>query len=332
MQYIFNAGLSTTSTVTQISGRGVGMDVVQSEIRQLGGAVSVDSEAGQGSRFTLRVPLTVAMADALIVRAEGRQFAVPLVQIDRVVQVPSAELLAFYESSDATMQIEGVRHRTRYLGEILSGTHFDIEGADERVPVIIIKNQSGQNLALQVDEIMGSRVEMVVKPVGKQLSHVAGISAATIMGDGSVMLILDLAALMRGAQAKVAKPAKAVKRARPVVMVVDDSVTVRKVTSRFLERQGFDVLVAKDGVDAMEILVEAMPDVMLLDIEMPRMDGFEVATQIRASARLAHLPIIMITSRTGEKHRERAMEIGVNEYMGKPFQEAELLDKIQGLL
>ena len=332
MQYIFNAGLSTTSKVTQISGRGVGMDVVRTEISLLGGSVSVESEYGKGSRFIIRVPLTVAMSDALIVRVADRQYAIPLVQIERVVQMNASELLAYHQSGDSTMKIDGKNYRLRYLNEILAGHYFNEIVSGLTLPVIIIKTQTGQPLALQVDEIVGSRIEIVVKPLGRQLSNLSGISAATIMGDGSVMLILDLLALMRTAQTKrEVKEIKAVSHRR-LIMVVDDSVTVRKVTSRFLERQGFEVIVAKDGVDAIEILQDAMPDLMLLDIEMPRMDGFEVATQVRHSPRLSHLPIIMITSRTGEKHRERALEIGVNDYMGKPFQEADLLERIGKLI
>ena len=330
MQYIFNAGLSTTSVVTQISGRGVGMDVVRSEIRQLGGSVSVDSVRHQGSRFTMRVPLTVAVTDTLVVRAADRQYAVPLVQIDRVTQVSSQALLDYYQSNDATLMIGGEPYRLRYLNEILSGSNFsELLTNHDSLPVILVKNQMGQNLALQVDEIVGSRIEVVVKPLGRQLSHVSGISAATIMGDGSVMFILDLMALIRNAQARTAVEIDTPKDSkRPVIMVVDDSVTVRKVTSRFLERQGFEVVVARDGVEAIDILQELRPDLMLLDIEMPRMDGFEVATQVRHNAQLSDLPIIMITSRTGEKHRERALEIGVTDYMGKPFQENELLERI----
>ncbi|MGK8251884.1 Hpt domain-containing protein [Moraxella lacunata] len=333
MQYIFNAGLSTTNKVTQISGRGVGMDVVRTEIRQLGGSVSVESEFGKGSRFIIRVPLTVSMSDALIVRVADRQYAIPLVQIERVVQMNATELLAYHQSGNNTIKIDNKNYRLRYLNEILTGSYFNEIISGVTLPVIIIKTQTGQALALQVDEIVGSRIEIVVKPLGRQLSNLSGISAATIMGDGSVMLILDLLALMRTAQAKrESKEMEPVVSRRHLIMVVDDSVTVRKVTSRFLERQGFEVIVAKDGVDAIEILQDNMPDLMLLDIEMPRMDGFEVATQVRHSPRLSHLPIIMITSRTGEKHRDRAFEIGVNDYMGKPFQEVELLERIGKLL
>ncbi|WP_289047326.1 Hpt domain-containing protein [uncultured Psychrobacter sp.] len=339
MQYIFNAGLSTSKQVTQISGRGVGMDVVISEIRQLGGSVSVVSELGKGSRFTMRVPLTVAVSDALVVRAADRYYAIPLAQIERVVRISPERIYDYYQSGAATLNFEDNDYRVRYLNEILSGNKLNelVVNTNTSVPLIIIKNRSGQNMALQVDQIAGSRIEVVVKPLGQQFSNLSGISAATIMGDGSVMLILDLIALMRNAALgrEVAKPAISVRsstESKTTILVVDDSVTVRKVTSRFLERQGFNVVLAKDGIDALEILQETTPDLMLLDIEMPRMDGFEVASQVRHNRRLQELPIIMITSRTGEKHRERAFEIGVNDYMGKPFQENQLLNKIQGLL
>ena len=338
MQYIFSAGLTTTQHVTQISGRGVGMDVVISEIRQLGGMVSVTSEMGLGSRFTIRLPLTVAVSDALVVRAADRYYAIPLVQIERVIRINPEKLYDYYESGDATLHIEDEDYRVRYLNEILSGSKLNelMVSSNTSLPLIIIKNRAGQKLALQVDQIAGSRIEIVVKPLGRQLSHLAGISAATIMGDGSVMLILDLIALMRNAPAQNTMRSVKLERsnieAQITVLVVDDSVTVRKVTSRLLERQGINVAVAKDGVDAIDILQETIPDLILLDIEMPRMDGFEVATQVRHSKRLRQIPIIMITSRTGEKHRERALEIGVNDYMGKPFQESELLDRMQLLL
>ena len=339
MQYIFNAGLSTSKQVTQISGRGVGMDVVISEIRQLGGSVSVVSELGKGSRFTMRLPLTVAVSDALVVRAADRYYAIPLVQIERVVRVNPDKLYDYYQSGDATLNFEDVDYRVRYLNEILSGNKLNelVVNTNTSLPLIIIKNRTGQNIALQVDQIAGSRIEVVVKPLGQQLSHLSGISAATIMGDGSVMLILDLIALMRNAQMVQNIPQSIDSKrgsleSKSTILVVDDSVTVRKVTSRFLERQGFNVVLAKDGIDAIEILQDMIPDMILLDIEMPRMDGFEVATQVRYSKRLQHIPIIMITSRTGEKHRERALEVGVNDYMGKPFQEQALLNKIQHIL
>ena len=335
MQYIFNAGLSTAKSVSQISGRGVGMDVVQSEVKQLGGVVTVDSEPGRGSRFTMRLPLTVAVSDALMVRAGDKYFAVPLVQIERVMRVNIDAIANFYTTNADTINIDGQAYRLRYLNQILYGSDpvDALAHQSSSVPVIIIRTDLGQRMALQVDMIAGSRIEVVVKPLGRQLSHIDGISSATIMGDGSVMLILDLVALMRNVsnitKVELQKANKAAKRAhKPLVLIVDDSVTVRKVTSRLLERHGYEAQVATDGIDALEKLQEMLPEVIVLDIEMPRMDGFEVANHIRHNPRLQHIPIVMITSRTGEKHRERAFGIGVNEYMGKPFQEQMLLDTL----
>ncbi|MCK6158747.1 Hpt domain-containing protein [Moraxella osloensis] len=335
MQYIFNAGLSTAKSVSQISGRGVGMDVVQSEVKQLGGVVTVDSESGRGSRFTMRLPLTVAVSDALMVRAGDKYFAVPLVQIERVMRVNVDAIANFYTTNADSITIDGQAYRLRYLNQILYGSDpvDALAHQSSSVPVIIIRTDLGQRMALQVDMIAGSRIEVVVKPLGRHLSHIDGISAATIMGDGSVMLILDLVALMRNvsniAKVEQQKANKSVKQAhKPVVLIVDDSVTVRKVTSRLLERNGYEAQVATDGIDALERLQEMLPEVIVLDIEMPRMDGFEVANHIRHNPRLKHIPIVMITSRTGEKHRERAFGIGVNEYMGKPFQEQMLLETL----
>ena len=335
MQYIFNAGLSTAKSVSQISGRGVGMDVVQSDVKQLGGVVTVDSETGKGSRFTLRLPLTVAVSDALMVRAGDKYFAVPLVQIERVMRVNIDAIANFHTTNANTLNIDGQDYRLRYLNQILYGSDpvDALAHQSSSVPVIIIRTDLGQRMALQVDMIAGSRIEVVVKPLGRQLANIGGISAATIMGDGSVMLILDLVALMRnvGSMAKVdqQKIGQSDETAhKPVVLIVDDSVTVRKVTSRLLDRNGYDAQVAIDGIDALEKLQEILPAIIVLDIEMPRMDGFKVANHIRHNPGLQHIPIVMITSRTGEKHRERAFGIGVNAYMGKPFQEQALLDTL----
>ncbi|MDE2421908.1 MAG: Hpt domain-containing protein [Gammaproteobacteria bacterium] len=340
MQFIFHAGLSTAAAVTQISGRGVGMDVVQSEIRQLGGVVTVDSTAGKGTCFTLRLPLTVAVTDALRVRVGDRIFAVSLSQIERIVRVNTIELEKFYQSNQQTYKVDGQDYRLRYLGELIGGAHTPtLYGQNIPSPLLLIKYE-GQRFAVQVDQLIGSREEMVIKPVGAQLAGVGSISGATILGDGSVVIILDLVALARsaGSVARTSAPQETELKAaaagvqKQTIMVVDDSVTVRKVTTRLLERHGYQVIAAKDGVDAMSKLEDAHPDLMLLDIEMPRMDGFEVATLVRHSPRLSYLPIIMITSRTGEKHRERAYSIGVNGYMGKPFQEQILLENISDLL
>ncbi|ENU24986.1 hypothetical protein F993_00376 [Acinetobacter proteolyticus] len=339
LQFIFHPGFSTAAQVTQISGRGVGLDVVQSDIKALGGHVSVDSTLGKGTTFTIRVPTTVAVSDALMVKAGDQQFAFPLAQIDRIVRISPMALEQYFESQEDYFSIDQERYRLRYLSEFVAGQPIPrLSGVVHSLPVLLIKGAQGQTTALLVDQLIGSRGQIVVKPVGQQFSSIGVIAGATILGDGQVCLILDGQNIARQAQStarsKQADETYTKQRydERRLIMIVDDSVTVRKVTSRLLERQGYDVVTAKDGVDAIEQLETIKPDLMLLDIEMPRMDGFEVSNLVRHHEIHRDLPIIMITSRTGEKHRERALSLGVNQYMGKPFQEEALLENIESLL
>ena len=359
-QFIFNAGFSTAAKVTQISGRGVGMDVVASEIKQMGGSVTIESKIGQGTRFFVRLPFTLAMNRALMIRVGEDQYAIPLNQIDGIVRISPYELESYFGDDSEPFVYARQPFELAYMGDFVHGqrkpTH--LMHNQTPLPVLLIRSTDHQ-VAVLVDGLIGSR-EVVVKSVGPQLSTVAGISGATILGDGSVVIILDIHSLIRAAHmqrqhrlerraevralpvaeqpVELAEPVVPVTetpretRKTPLIMVTDDSVTVRKVTTRLLERNGYEVITAKDGMDAVAKLEEHKPDLMLLDIEMPRMDGFEVATHVRHEDRLKDVPIIMITSRTGEKHRERAFDIGVNSYMGKPFQEGELLNTIQELL
>ncbi|MCH8531439.1 MAG: Hpt domain-containing protein [Saccharospirillum sp.] len=346
LQYILEAGFSTAEKVTQISGRGVGMDVVNSEVKQLGGTMSIDSRLGEGSVFTIRLPFTVSVNRALMVSIEDDQYAIPLSSIEGIVRVTPKQLAEYYRPDAPLFEYGGGRYRLEYMGSLLhTGAAPNLNGLDMPVPLVLVKgSDEHHSMALHVDRLMGSR-EIVVKTLGPQFSTVPGVSGATILGDGSVVVILDLSALIRSQLAVehqnitvlpsstgATKP-KGRSKDEPVkVMVVDDSVTVRKVTSRLLERQGMEVILAKHGADAIALLQDVVPDIMLLDIEMPYMDGFEVASRVRHDDRMKLMPIIMITSRTGSKHRERALSIGVNEYMGKPFQEGPLLESIRRLL
>ena len=332
LQVILQPGFSTAEKITQISGRGVGMDVVHEEVRQLGGTMSIDSVPGQGVHFRIRLPFTVSVNRALMVQCGEDQYAIPLNTIEGIVRVLPNDLEAHYRNDPPSYHYAGQRYELCYLGELLkTAPRPKLLGQSLPLPVLLVQCND-RHIAVQVDAMAGTR-EIVVKSLGPQFAAVQGVSGATILGDGRVVLILDLLAPIRAMQARVApRPAQAEIDSEPqkplLVLVVDDSVTVRKVTSRLLERHGMNVLTAKDGVDAMLLLEEHMPDLMLLDIEMPRMDGFEVATQVRHDERLQHLPIIMITSRTGQKHRDRAMAIGVNDYLGKPYQESVLLESI----
>ena len=340
LQLIFHPGFSTAKEVTQISGRGVGLDVVQSEIKALGGHVSVDSNLGEGTTFTIRVPTTVSVSDALMVKAGDQQFAISLAQIDRIVRIAPSTLEAYFNSKDDFFKIDNTNYKLRYLSEFVSNQPLPrLSNIAHSLPVLLIKGNSGQTIALLVDQLIGSRAQIVVKPIGQQFSSVGVVAGATILGNGQVCLILEGQNIARQIQATqrikhISDPRDLSRHnnARRLIMIVDDSVTVRKVTSRLLERQGYDVVTAKDGVDAIEQLENVKPDLMLLDIEMPRMDGFEVTNLVRHHDVHQDLPIIMITSRTGEKHRERAFSLGVTHYMGKPFQEAELLSNVENLL
>ncbi|MBL3556077.1 MULTISPECIES: Hpt domain-containing protein [Marinobacter] len=339
LQFILQPGFSTAQQVTQISGRGVGMDVVASEIKQLGGSLDIDSTVGKGTVFTVRLPFTVSVNRALMVSTGEDFYAIPLNTIEGIVRVSTYELEEYYKPEAPLYEYAGQQYRLQYLGSLLNSDHHPkLQGQALPLPVILVRGAE-QPMALQVDSLMGSR-EIVVKSLGPQFSTVRGVSGATILGDGNVVVILDLPAMIRSdilsERQRIANLEKAKEASRrveqsTVVMVVDDSVTVRKVTSRLLERNGMEVITAKDGLDAVAQLQDHKPDIILLDIEMPRMDGFEVASFVRHDENLKETPICMITSRTGEKHRERALAIGVNEYLGKPFQETELLDTIARL-
>jgi len=334
-QLILEAGFSTAEKVTQISGRGVGMDVVNSEIKQLGGVIDIESEQGLGSTFTVRLPFTVSVNHALMAQIGEEVYAIPLSNIEGIVRVSPFELEEYYSNPEAKFGYAGIDYSMYYLGQMLNHhSKMNLEGVTQSLPVLLLHG-ADHPTALQVDDLLGSR-EIVVKSIGRQLSSVSGLSGATIQGDGRVVLILDMPALIRRVDSLIVEdiaPEEVIQQQKiPTIMIVDDSITVRKVTTRLLERYEFQVITAKDGVDAVTVLADTMPDVMLLDIEMPRMDGFELATIIRHDERLKQLPIIMITSRTGDKHRERAEGIGVNRYMGKPYNEVDLLEAINSLL
>jgi chemotaxis protein histidine kinase CheA/CheY-like chemotaxis protein len=332
MQLILEPGFSTASNITQHAGRGVGMDVVVNEIKKLGGALFTQSQPGQGVKFTIRLPFTLAITQALIVRTGDELYALPLPSVEGVARISKSEVVKHLAEETPTFNYGGQIYRLQHLGAFVGGGPSQLPELDVSVPLILIR-AGEHSTALVTDELIGSR-EMVVKSVGPQIATIRGIAGATILGDGRIVIILDMHSLVRAEwRAKGSLEAQGPKQdKRTFALVVDDSITVRRVTQRLLERNGMRVMTAKDGVDALSILQEHVPDVILLDIEMPRMDGYELATQVRADSRLTDIPIVMITSRTGEKHRARAIEIGVNDYLGKPYQENQLLDAIEPLV
>jgi chemosensory pili system protein ChpA (sensor histidine kinase/response regulator) len=335
-------GLSTATEITEIAGRGVGMDVVRSEISALGGSIDVSSKSGQGTRFVIHLPLTLAVTQILMVRAGGAVYAIPSTMVEQVRQVKPAEM----ENLHRERQIEwqGNIYPLYYLPHMLGNTEV-IQENQPRNPVLLLRSGE-QRIAVHVDELLGNQ-EVMVKNIGPQLARLSGIAGATVLGNGTVVMILNPAQLAQRIGVAIKPSAKPSDKpsdkpgpkpdkgagvkplsTQPLIMVVDDSLTVRKITSRMLLRAGYQVVTATDGVDALEKLEEYTPDVMLLDIEMPRMDGFALARQLRRDPRTIDLPIIMITSRTADKHREYAMQLGVNTYLGKPYQEDDLLQNI----
>jgi len=340
MQFILEPSFSTAKAITQVSGRGVGMDVANSEIKQLSGSLMIHSKMGKGTTFEVRLPLSLTINQALLVHVGEETLAVPMNHVDAVMRVLRHEV----QNADGTIATEPPHYykymdheyRVSHLGDLLGFPRVALSDSP-LIPTLLVRN-GDKRIALLVDGIEGSK-EIVVKSVGPQIGAIRWITGATILGDGRVVLILDISTITRAdtlpqydhmlIQDVVVEEKKPVAK---TIMVVDDSITVRKVTARLLKRQGMDVITAKDGVDAIAQLQERIPDLMLLDVEMPRMDGYELAKQVRNTAGWAHIPIIMITSRTGAKHREHAEKIGINRYLGKPFNETELLENIHALL
>ena len=333
---IFTAGFSTAETVSTIAGRGVGMDVVRAEAAALGGRIDVHASDGQGTRFRIYLPLTLAVTQALLVRAGQSSYAIPSTMIAQAVELRADAIERV--RADGFVEWQGQRFNYRYLPELLGERRAVPE--IHRFNWVLLLRAGGESLAVHVDALRGNQ-EIVVKAAGPQLLRVVGVSGATVLGDGEIVLILNPIALASrmAAPGEVSEPllgediapaaAKPDVAHVPTVMVVDDSLTVRKITGRLLEREGYRVLTAKDGTDALDQLEEGLPDVILSDIEMPRMDGFEFVRNLRADERMRDVPVIMITSRLADKHREYAQKLGANEYLGKPYDEDELLRLIE---
>ncbi len=330
---ILMPGFSTQTEVNEISGRGVGLNVVDEEVSALGGRITIESGRGTGTRFTIHLPLTLAISQVVIVTVGPLQYAVPSTSFEQVLQLRPQALAQAYE--DGSIEWQDARVPLYYLATLVDAP--DLSPVAQHYSQVVVLHSAGQRIAVHVDSV-GRNQEVVVKNVGRQVSRVRGVSGATVMGNGDIVLILNPGLLAQqvaqgaanAAQIVPATPALAV--APPTVMVVDDSLTVRKVTQRLLSREGFEVLLAKDGLDALHQTEEVLPDVFLVDIEMPRMDGFDLTSTLRSDPRTAQVPIVMITSRTAEKHRGRALELGVDVFLGKPYRDEELLGHIRRLI
>ncbi|MDO8450120.1 MAG: Hpt domain-containing protein [Rhodoferax sp.] len=342
---IFTPGFSTASQVTELAGRGIGMDVVRAEINALGGRIETSTERGLGTKFKLVLPLTTAVTQVVMLRMGDLVIGVPANLIEMVRRVPAADLERAYR--DDVFEFGGEQVPFYWAGALLQASVNSSETRTKTLPVAIFRS-AGQRLAAHVDEVLGNQ-EVVVKNLGPQLSRLPGLAGMSVLASGAVVLIYNPVALasVYGEQARQLKlhaeqgagasssgttPQPSLMASvgqAPLVLVVDDSITVRRVTQRLLKREGFRVALAADGLQALERLQEEKPAVVLTDIEMPRMDGFDLTRNIRGDAKLRDLPIIMITSRIAEKHREHARELGVDHYLGKPYSEDELIGLVR---
>jgi len=345
---IFMPGFSTAASVTELSGRGIGMDVVRSEVNALGGRIETSTELGQGTSFKLVLPLTTAVTQVIMLRMGNLTIGVPANLVEIVRRATMTELERSYQTG--SLEYAGETLPFYWAGALLQASSRSHEHVGKTRPVAIFRS-AGQGLATHVDEVLGNQ-EVVVKNLGPQLSRLPGLAGMSVLASGAVVLIYNPVALatvygeiarelQQAAHAAVAageaapvatgeaQSMLAGSNELPLVLVVDDSITVRRVTQRLLKREGYRVALAADGLQALERLQEERPAVVLSDIEMPRMDGFDLARNIRADAKLRDLPIIMITSRIAEKHREHARELGVNHYLGKPYSEDELMNLVR---
>jgi chemosensory pili system protein ChpA (sensor histidine kinase/response regulator) len=346
-QFIFESGFSTAGNLTQNAGRGVGTDVVASEVKQLGGALELRSVPGKGTRFIIRLPLSLALSQALMVAVGHESYALPLTAIDGIARIPVSLLAQASVEGALSFAYGGHDYRVRHLADLIDLPISAPPAEARTVPAVLVRLGEGlgggeRRAALIVDGLLGNR-EVVSKAVGPQLSSISGVAGATILPNGQVVLILDPAALIvdrarrkliaeAAARAAASSEPDEVDREGELILVVDDSITMRRVAERLLLRHGFRVMTAKDGLDAIALLQTETPSAILLDIEMPRADGFEVASFVRNSERIAGVPILMITSRSGEKHRARAASLGVNRYLIKPYQEDQLMTEVRSVL
>ena len=330
---ILRSGFSTAESLSQLAGRGVGMDVVNEMVKQRRGQIVVRSKRGEGTMFTLNMPFSMSIAEVLLVEIAGQTFAAPMSSIKAIGQVSHNILQRSVDGEIVYQNYEDKDYRQFVLGAYFRPDQYTLSDEEAGAPVLFI-NSEDNPVAFHVDRIL-NRLEIIVKNVNRQVLNIPGISGATILGDGRVVPVLELLDLSRRIADLTtlhAQRAAEVEVTVPNILVVDDSVTMRKVSTRLLERHHYNVATAKDGLDAIEVLNTFTPDVILLDIEMPRMDGFEFASHVRHGSNVPDVPIVMITSRTGDKHRERADAIGVQGYLGKPYSEDMLIQTLEFLL
>ncbi len=326
---IFAPGLTTQHHATDTAGRGMGMDIVQNDISGLGGHITVSSESNKSTVFNIQLPLMLAVTNAVFVSSS-----------DQIVTLPAAIVEHIQELNPEALQAAYQKQRINYNGRIYPFTYlpYYLGNFEPRPEIknrnqVLLLNSDDSLLAIHIDKLLGNH-EVIVKKIGPQIMHAPGVEGITVTNDGKPALILNLLKLMQREDvqhilntpvSEIIRQSSQSKKYTATVLVVDDSLTVRKVIGRLLERKNYNVATAKHGMEAIEMIAAVKPDIILTDLEMPKMNGFELIKAIRNTPKISHTPIIVITSRTAEKHRKMALQLGADEFMGKPYEEDNLL-------
>lgn len=368
LELIFRPGFSTSEVISEESGRGVGLDVVRDSVSRLRGTLEVESMPGQGTAFTMKFPTSLAIQGAMMVAVDEQQFAIPTVLVEAIGRLDNFKQSMF--GGQPAILVQNELYPLRVLSQLLG---LPVSMPDEKAPIVLVRTDR-HRVALIVDDIKG-KLDVVMKNLGPHLRHVHGIAGGTVLGNGRVVLVLELAELLSGrpgaqnvgististrreglptpapraALARTSSPTPVEPRSVPAaailpgrtapiqvhgkyILVVDDSPSVRRVVGNMLKQNGWEVQVARDGVEALEMITREAPAAVLLDIEMPRMDGYELMATVRAQEQYRTLPIVILTSRAAAKHQQRAIQLGANGYVVKPYQDEELLNLLNSLV
>lgn len=312
---IFEPGFSTSEKVSEISGRGVGMDIVRRTVENLRGRLSVHSSAGRGTTFTIVLPVSMAVDRVVVLQAGGERFALPMQALTR----PMAVLESPLTERDGQA---GVGSGEDWVPAVWLGEWLGLSAGDERPrrAALVYLNNGEREVALIAERVIEAR-EVVIQPLGGLLARMTRFSGATILGDGSVVLVLNPSAFdLTAVEPLPLAPTRRRAVREEQILIVDDSISIRRSLANLLRAAGWRPLQARDGLEALELLERAarLPDAIIMDIEMPRMDGYELAATLRSRAEFAPVAILMLTSRAGDKHRQKALRLGVDRYLVKP--------------
>ena len=331
-QLIMRHGLSTRTEVTQLSGRGVGMDVVYSSIKELNGSIAISSQPNAGTTIELAFPVSLLSVHALLVKVNARTVAVSTHGIEEILQAHATNL--FTDNDQLYLKVEEEVYPAVHIEQLL-GVSLSKDVSNQNYTAFLVNEIGGQQKVVLVDRVISTN-DIVIKPFSRYLPKILGIIGATVLGNGDIATVVDVMDLLSQEHVyhEVGDSHQLEEESSipsVVALIVEDSISTRKSLAEFMQDLNYEVYTAKDGVEAIEVMRKHQPNIILTDLEMPRMNGLELTSHLRSNSDTKDIPVIMITSRTTEKHRREAEAIGVNEYLSKPYQEDMLLEKVRQL-